>query len=212
MIKVKNGIVINDPMPHFLFGLEAESLIDLSWTDPDLGVNDCGWWPVDYQQPEYEKHAFFVSGYTYVTDTQKKRVLATPVLAPLPPEVIAANLVALKEKLANDIDNLVAQRIADPMRFKMGYERREAAALSFQNAGYSGDATEWVMRYANAAGKTAKEATDIILSQAAGMRAALTELENLRMDKFIVYAATTVSAAEHEYAVIADQINAVFIP
>ena len=45
MIKVKDGLASREPIPDFLYGLLPESLADLSWTDPALGVQDCAWWP-----------------------------------------------------------------------------------------------------------------------------------------------------------------------
>ena len=45
MIKVKDGVATREPIPAFLYGLLPESLADLSWTDPALGVQDCAWWP-----------------------------------------------------------------------------------------------------------------------------------------------------------------------
>ena len=45
MVRVKNGIATREPLPAFLHGLLPESLADLSWTDPALGVQDCAWWP-----------------------------------------------------------------------------------------------------------------------------------------------------------------------
>lgn len=45
MIKVQNNTPTREPLPDFLQGLAPESLADLSWTDPQLGVQDCAWWP-----------------------------------------------------------------------------------------------------------------------------------------------------------------------
>lgn len=45
MIKVQNNIATREPLPSFLQGLAPESLADLSWTDPQLGVQGCAWWP-----------------------------------------------------------------------------------------------------------------------------------------------------------------------
>lgn len=45
MVKVQNGIATREPLPQFLAGLAPESLVDLSWVDPALGVCDCAWWP-----------------------------------------------------------------------------------------------------------------------------------------------------------------------
>ena len=43
--KGENDITTRKPVPDFLVGLAPESLADLSWTDPALGVQDCAWWP-----------------------------------------------------------------------------------------------------------------------------------------------------------------------
>ena len=59
MIKVQNGVATREPIPVFLLGLAVESLADLSWTDPALGVADCAWLPeVDQSQPlgQFEKY------------------------------------------------------------------------------------------------------------------------------------------------------------
>ena len=45
MIKVENGVATREPIPAFLYGLLPESLADLSWTDPALGVQGATWWP-----------------------------------------------------------------------------------------------------------------------------------------------------------------------
>jgi len=45
VIKVENGVATREPIPAFLYGLLPESLADLSWTDPALGVQGATWWP-----------------------------------------------------------------------------------------------------------------------------------------------------------------------
>lgn len=49
MIKVENGIATREPVPYFLDQSgtpEARtSLLDLSWTDPQFGVQNAAWWP-----------------------------------------------------------------------------------------------------------------------------------------------------------------------
>lgn len=52
MIKVQNHTATREPIPEFLRGLAPESLLDLSWTDPQLGVNDAAWWPERDETPE----------------------------------------------------------------------------------------------------------------------------------------------------------------
>lgn len=52
LIKVKVGVAAHEPLPDFLIGLAPESLADLSWTDPALGMQNCAWWPLeDRSQP-----------------------------------------------------------------------------------------------------------------------------------------------------------------
>lgn len=51
MIKVQNNTATREPLPSFLAGLSTESLADLSWTDPQLGVQDCAWLPEVDQTP-----------------------------------------------------------------------------------------------------------------------------------------------------------------
>lgn len=52
MIKVKDGVATREPIPVFLYGLLPESLVDLSWTDPALGVQDSAWWPEENTEGE----------------------------------------------------------------------------------------------------------------------------------------------------------------
>lgn len=56
MIKVQNNTATREPIPAFLQGLAPESLADLSWTDPALGVADAAWWPEVDQSPALEQH------------------------------------------------------------------------------------------------------------------------------------------------------------
>ena len=55
MIKIfPDNTTSREQPPRFLRGLKQESLIDLSWTDPALGVQDLAWWPEEKQYPEYD--------------------------------------------------------------------------------------------------------------------------------------------------------------
>jgi hypothetical protein len=45
MVKIENGKAAREEIPDFLKGLAPESLLDLSWTDPSLGVQNAAWWP-----------------------------------------------------------------------------------------------------------------------------------------------------------------------
>lgn len=59
MIKIQNNTATREPLPSFLQGLAPESLRDLSWTDPQLGVHDSAWLPERDDTPELpEGHTF----------------------------------------------------------------------------------------------------------------------------------------------------------
>ena len=49
MVKVENGVATREPVPHFLdqsgTPQALASLLDLSWTDPQFGVQNAAWWP-----------------------------------------------------------------------------------------------------------------------------------------------------------------------
>jgi len=70
MIKIQNNTPTREALPAFLLGLKLESLADLSWTDPSLGVSDCKWLPeVDAspalnQYEKYEGETFKIVGAT----------------------------------------------------------------------------------------------------------------------------------------------------
>lgn len=44
-INLKTNELKRESLPNFLKGLEPESLLDLSWTDEALGVQDLAWYP-----------------------------------------------------------------------------------------------------------------------------------------------------------------------
>ena len=51
LLKVQNQSAVREPLPAFLVGLAPESLRDLSWTDPALGVADLAWLPEQDDTP-----------------------------------------------------------------------------------------------------------------------------------------------------------------
>jgi hypothetical protein len=55
MIKVQNNTATRESIPAFLQGLAPESLADLSWTDPELGVSDAAWWPEEDASPALQQ-------------------------------------------------------------------------------------------------------------------------------------------------------------
>lgn len=108
LIKVKNGIATREPVPYFLLGLLPESLADLSWTDPALGVSDCAWWP-EYDNSvtlgEWEEYG---EEHLY-PDHENKIVVVTRDIIPMPE---ARKEEVKKQKLA-DIDSQVQSKIRE---------------------------------------------------------------------------------------------------
>lgn len=93
MIKIQNNLATREPLPAFLNGLAFESLADLLWTDPALGVSDAAWYPeVDQSLPlqEYERYG----EETLTIDTVNKQVIVTRAVIPWTTEEIEADKLA----------------------------------------------------------------------------------------------------------------------
>lgn len=87
MIKVQSNTATREPIPRFLRGLSRESLADLSWTDPALGVQDAAWWPVEDQSPqlgEYERYG----EETLTLDMERRVVISVRDVEPMSDEEI----------------------------------------------------------------------------------------------------------------------------
>lgn len=94
MVKIQNGIATREPIPQFLQGLAPESLADLSWTDPALGVSDCAWWPEEDQSPalgEFERYG----DEALTPDPERKVVVVVREVEPWSAEEIAAHRKAM---------------------------------------------------------------------------------------------------------------------
>jgi hypothetical protein len=89
MIKVQNNTATREALPAFLLGLRQESLLDLSWTDPALGVQDCGWWPEEDQSPSLGEFEIY-GGETLTVDADRKIVLVVKNVERMSDEDIAA--------------------------------------------------------------------------------------------------------------------------
>jgi hypothetical protein len=88
MIKVKNNTATREPVPRFLIGLTPESLAELSWADPALGVQDCAWWPEEDQSPslgEFERYG----DETLTADLDRRVVIVVRDIEPWSEEEIA---------------------------------------------------------------------------------------------------------------------------
>ena len=82
------------------------------------------------------------------------------------------------------INDMVDGAYRHVTRFQPEYELREQQARDYKAGGCKGEAPEQVAAFAKPAGKTACEATNIIIAQADKLRAAMGRLGVLRMRKF----------------------------
>jgi hypothetical protein len=100
MIKVQNNTATREAIPSFLIGLTTETLLDLTWTDPALGVQGCAWWPEeDISKPLGEFEVYGAETLTLVNE--RKVVLVDRAVEPMP----QAQIDALNAAKAQDIRN-----------------------------------------------------------------------------------------------------------
>ena len=111
-------------------------------------------------------------------------------LTPPPPPPFDRAAAALR------IDEAVAAIYGRFTRFQLEYTEREAQAKAYKDAGYTGPVPPRVAEFATPAGMQAQAATDLILSQAANLRTAQSELSALRMRKYEVLRAATDEQAQ----------------
>lgn len=102
MIKVQSNTAAREPIPPFLQGLAPESIADLSWTDPQLGVSDCAWWPEEDQSAplgEFERYG----AETLTVDAERRVVIVTRAVVPWSDEEIAEHEAQRREEMAQQI-------------------------------------------------------------------------------------------------------------
>ena len=98
MVKVENNIATREPIPGFLLGLQPESLADLSWTDPALGVQDATWWPEVDESGELDSNKKW-GAETLTPDAERKVVIVTHEQVPLSDEEKAALAAAWAQRI-----------------------------------------------------------------------------------------------------------------
>lgn len=128
MIKVQNNTATREPIPAFLRGLLPDSLADLSWTDPALGVQDCAWWPEEDQSPalgEFERYG----DESLTPDNDRKVVIVVCAVEPWSAEEIAAELDRRRAESAE----LVSQE----------RDRRIGLGFSFEGVMYQSRPADW---------------------------------------------------------------------
>lgn len=153
--------------------------------------------PEDAVEITAEYHATLLAG-----QAQGKTIMpgkdGKPVLASLAPSHLhqwngkewVLDKAAASQLLAESIDNgtkaindLVGEAYRHVTRFGPEYQLREQQAIEYKAGGYKGELPTQVAAFAQPTGKGNKEATDIVLAQAAKLRATLEQLGILRMKK-----------------------------
>lgn len=103
-------------------------------------------------------------------------------------EEIAVDLTALlatrRDSLIEQIDNHAATVYSQWTRFESEYRERKATAEAYKAANYQGECSRYITDFAKRAGIDNKTATDLILTQAAGLEKLQVELANQRMRKY----------------------------
>ena len=107
MIKIQNNTATREPIPVFLQGLSPESLADLSWTDPQLGVQDCAWWSETYDDVPIDTQTHKYGDEILTINEQEKTVSVAHEIVVLSQDEIDANY-----KLAHPTSNAISMRQA----------------------------------------------------------------------------------------------------
>ncbi|WP_153712181.1 hypothetical protein [Eikenella corrodens] len=111
------------------------------------------------------------------------------------------------DKGTDAINNLVDEAYRHVTRFQPEYEVREQQARDYKAGGCKGEAPEQVAAFAKPAGKTACEATDIIIAQADNLRMVMGKLGVLRMRKFELKGLKTAAEVDKRTAEILAEIK-----
>lgn len=108
MIKVQNGIASREQLPVFLQGLAPESLADLSWTNANLGVQNCAWFPEEYQfetPQRFQKYGDEV----FTIDSERKVVVVTRPVVSMSQDEINTITAQEAEQKQQRIDEITSQ-------------------------------------------------------------------------------------------------------
>ena len=87
-------------------------------------------------------------------------------------------------RLIANIDEHAAKIYITWTRFESEYRERQAAAEAYKSANYEGECSRYITDFAQRAGLDNKTATNLILTQAAGLEKLQIELANQRMRKY----------------------------
>ena len=102
----------------------------------------------------------------------------------IPPEKQTAPLAEKRNNLIEQIDSHAATIYSTWTRFESEYRERQTAAEAYKSANYQGECSRYITDFAKRAGLDNKTATNLILTQAAGLEKLQVELANQRMRKY----------------------------
>ena len=88
------------------------------------------------------------------------------------------------KKLMDNVDDRAASIYSTWTRFESEYRERQAAAEAFKSANYEGECSRYISDFAQRARLDNKTATNLILTQAAGLEKLQMELADQRMRKY----------------------------
>ena len=111
------------------------------------------------------------------------------------------------DKGTDAINDAVEQAYHHVTRFEAEYKLREQQARDYKAGGCKGEAPEQVAAFAKPTGKTACEATDIIIAQADNLRMVLAKLGVLRMRKLELKDLKTAAEVDKRTAEILAEIQ-----
>lgn len=100
------------------------------------------------------------------------------------PSKMTALLAETQNQLIANIDSHAAAIYSTWTRFESEYRERQAAAEAYKSANYEGECSRYITDFAQRAGLDNTTATNLILTQAAGLEKLLVELANQRMRKY----------------------------
>lgn len=177
--------------------------------------------PNDALEISSEQHAALLvgqsNGQVIMPGKDGKPVLADPAPSPLHQwngKEWTLDKAAASQLLAEAIDNgtkevndLVDKAYRHVTRFQPEYEVREQQARDYKAGGCKGEAPLQVAAFAKPAGKSACEATDIIIAQADNLRMVMGKLGALRMRKFELKGLKTAAEVEKRTAEILAEIR-----
>lgn len=178
-------------------------------------------WPDDVIEISATQHAALLAGQSagqvIMPDKEGKPVLAEPAPSHLHrwdgkewtlDKAAASQLLAEAiDKGTAAINDVVEQAYHHVTRFEAEYQLREQQARDYKAGGCKGEAPLQVAAFAKPAGKTACEATDIIIAQADNLRMMLGKLGALRMRKFELKGLKTAAEVDKRTAEILAEIK-----